>query len=300
VVPEPVTHYAPEVPRAVSDVVARALAKSPADRHQSMRELTLALEGLLPHPPRAAAPAHRDRLRPLKLLGALLFGLALGMTTNFFAPLGSDGTLLVVVTQPPGATIEVDGRPFAQKSPAAIPALSAGAHVVKLQKDGHDAVERRITLADGAREGIDVTLPPRTRQVEIITVPDGASVFLDGALMPGRTPSRIPVDDELHILRVEKLGYDTVSVPLDARPFGPITLRPARQPRGTLFVDSDGLAEVWIDGAFSGFTTPTAGILLAEGEHRVELRRSAGERSNTTKVHLRRGETQRLLLSVPR
>ena len=71
---------------------------------------------------------------------------------------------------------------------------------------------------------------------------------------------------------------------------------PEKQPRGTLLVDANTAAEVWIDGVDTGYTTPTLGIHVALGEHMVEVRDGAGHKA-TSKVNVLQGQTVRLLLS---
>ena len=57
-----------------------------------------------------------------------------------------------------------------------------------------------------------------------------------------------------------------------------LALAPERQPRGTLLVDANTAAEVWIDGIDTGYTTPTLGIHEPLGEHIVEVRDGAGHK----------------------
>jgi hypothetical protein len=76
-----------------------------------------------------------------------------------------------------------------------------------------------------------------------------------------------------------------------------VTLDAERQPRGTLLVDSNGIAEVWIDGAFSGFTTPTVDLRVPIGVHTVEVH-ADGVRSPGRRITVRQGQTIRLLFQL--
>jgi hypothetical protein len=63
-------------------------------------------------------------------------------------------------------------------------------------------------------------------------------------------------------------------------------------------VEARDVAEVWVDGVSTGLTTPTLGFHLAEGDHVIELHAASGERSAPRKVHVARGQTIRLSLSL--
>src|SRR4029450_8732937 len=60
--PPPIAGIRPEVPQAVSAVVARAMAKDPADRYGACEELLCELESALDMPARVTAPGGRPTL----------------------------------------------------------------------------------------------------------------------------------------------------------------------------------------------------------------------------------------------
>jgi hypothetical protein len=131
-------------------------------------------------------------------------------------------------------------------------------------------------------------------------VPDGAQVLLDQRLVLGETPTTVEVtDDDFHELRIEKTGYETVIkalTPDDKDPVLSFSLQAEKQPRGTLMVDSNTAAELWLDGVNTGYTTPTLGIEVPVGSHTVEVRDGTGHRQSAA-VTVAQGQTVRLLLS---
>src|SRR5262249_31154811 len=141
---------------------------------------------------------------------------------------------------------------------------------------------------------------PRSHTVELVTVPSGATVLLDGTLVAGQTPMSFEVSDgEYHALRVEKAGYETVIrrlKPEDAGELPRLVLEPEKQPRGTLFVESNAPTKVFVDGEDSGFMAPTPGLRVSAGEHAVSLRDGDGRILSERRVHVRRGDTVRLAL----
>ncbi len=204
------------------------------------------------------------------------------------------------MSTPGGASVELDGKPIEETTPTTLRGLQPGPHSVKMRKGKMAVVERQVTLAIGERAVMNVVLPPASHQVEVHSAPEGASVLLDGKLAVGETPTMIEVsDDEFHELVVQKNGFEIAMkalTPDDHDPMLRVSLTPERQPRGTLMVDSNGAAEVWIDGVDSGYTTPTLGIHVSTGMHSVEVRDGSNGKVGS-KVKIEQGQTVRLLLS---
>jgi hypothetical protein len=213
---------------------------------------------------------------------------------------GAAGGAILVVTRPAGATVELDGKKFAEATPTMVPNVGPGSHTVRLNKGKLGVIERQVALTAGEHAVVNVVLPPSSHRVEVRSVPEGATVYLDGRVAVGETPTAIEVtDDEFHELKVEKVGYETATralTPDDHEPVLTLQLPPEKQPRGTLLVDANTAAEVWLDGVDTGYTTPTLGIHVPLGEHVIEVRDGAAHRAQT-KVQVQQGQTIRLLLS---
>jgi hypothetical protein len=212
--------------------------------------------------------------------------------------------LLVVTSQPAGARVSVDGRLLPETTPTALRDLFPGKHEVRIEKTGYAAVERSLSTTEGDRAAIDVALPPETRRVEVQTTPDGASLYVDGHLVPGTTPTTVAlIVDDFHELRAERDGYETLVralKPEDQDPTVMLHLTTERHARGTLIVEAQEVAEVWIDGVPTGLTTPTLGFRVAIGEHTVELRAAAPatEHSVVKKIKVVQGQTLRLSMAI--
>jgi hypothetical protein len=138
--------------------------------------------------------------------------------------------------------------------------------------------------------------------VEVTTAPAGAALWVDGRLSRDVTPTTVALtEDDFHELRVEKMGYETVTraiKPEDHEATVRLELTAERQPRGTLIVEARDVAEVWVDGVSTGLTTPTLGFHVPIGVHVIELRAPSGERSAPRTVHVGRGQTLRLSLAL--
>jgi tRNA A-37 threonylcarbamoyl transferase component Bud32 len=329
---QPLRSRLPDAPAALEGVIACALAKDPAKRYSSMEEMATALTAAMPEPSeatdrameralralpagalsglnrRGAAPPARGR-RALWITGVaavIAIGFGGGFATSRLgkrpgAPPASVGSLYVL-SEPSGALVEVDGKPLAQTTPTMTADLSPGTHSVRIQRVGTAPVTQTVMVRAGERSAIEVTLPPATHRIEVRSVPDGASVLVDGHLVLGETPTTIDVtEDDFHELRVEKNGYETFTralTPDDKEPTLTLTLLPEKNPRGTLMIDANTAVEVWLDGVNTGYTTPTLGIEVPVGTHTVEVHDGAGNKSQLTKVTVQRGQTVRLLLGA--
>ena len=134
------------------------------------------------------------------------------------------------------------------------------------------------------------------------TVPSGALVFLDGKLASSSTPATLTVmSDEFHEIRLEKLGYEPRKVrvtPDDTDSEIEVSLDTETRDIGSLWIDANGAAEVWIDDMYTGYTTPTFGLRVPVGRHTIELRDSTGARSKPAEVVVRRGESMHVTMSL--
>src|SRR4030095_16997810 len=100
---------------------------------------------------------------------------------------------------------------------------------------------------------------------------------------------------------VERGGYETLTysiTPEDRQTELSFTLEPEKESRGTISVESNGAAEVWLDGVYTGFDAPTLGFRVPVGPHNVELRDSSGARSAPARITIGKGETMHLTLSL--
>ena len=307
---EPVRMHAPHVSAELEEVVMRALAKAPADRFQSAAELARALvpavEKRAPRP-RSEVTEVIERPRAprsplwwaLLVMALMLLGAAGGMTV---ARRAQSGRLLIVLSDPPGAEVLVDGKAIGDRTPTALRGLSAGEHTVTLRHASFNEIERVVRLDDNGRQTINAHLLPRAHTIDVSTVPAGATVFVDGALAAGKTPLSVELTDgEYHVVRIEKVGYETVTKKLkpdDTEALPPFALTPESEPRGIVFVDAAGPAAVWIDGQYSGFMTPTPGLIVGAGTHTVQLRDTNGAVLDELRADVRKGETSRVVLEL--
>jgi len=262
-----------------------------------MREM---VDALLRVDRRRTMPRPARRGRVLMVAGAALTLAALAGGAWITSARSVAGrTLLLMSTEPPGATLEVDGQPLPEHSPTAVE-VKPGRHVIRARLDGHSDVEQVTSLQAGQRAAVALALAAQSRTVQVVSVPAGAQVFVDGHLMLGQTPLATSLTaDDFHEIRVEKAGYASLLhavKPEDTAQVLSLQLEPEREERGTLWIDANRAASVFIDGNDTGLVTPTIGVRVTPGKHLVELRDGSGQAAPSVQVELQQGETRHLTL----
>ncbi len=227
-----------DAPPALEQLVARALSKNPEDRPADMGAVLTALqrvaedEGVsgevvpkrsldLPSMPslgpmsrmsstkrRFARMKRRTRRNLFVGVGALaLLGAGAWGGRRFGPPPPPTGPgTLVLATTPAGATLKVDGKELAERSPAVVP-LSPGKHELEAQMPHYVATKMSgVDVAPASSTVLRLPLQRDTYHVSITSEPEGATVQLDGFNI-GTTPLEYDVDPwDQHTLRLERLG----------------------------------------------------------------------------------------------
>ncbi|MDB4970204.1 MAG: Serine/threonine-protein kinase [Myxococcales bacterium] len=314
--PPPLTGVAADV----AQIVSRALAKNPAVRFESMKEMATALHAAeargssaassLDSPTRAfrrpaATSESGKRWATPTLLGIGVMIFALGVVLGALllrkgADVARNG--IIIVSDPAGAVVEVDGKRVEEVTPTAV-ALARGTHRIVLRRQGLGTVERTVEVdGEAHRRLVEVVLPPQSRRIVVKTAPPGATIYVDRTLAAGTTPTTINVvDDDFHEIRAELAGYEILVhalKPEDKDPELMLELTPEKNPTGTVSVDANGAADVWLDGVSTAYVTPTLAFQLPVGAHVIELRGAGGLRSLPVHIMLRRGENLHLTMAL--
>jgi serine/threonine protein kinase len=219
------------------------------------------------------------------LAGAAIAAVALvGLLTFVLRPSEPPAPVegeLVVETDPPGATVVVDGLRMKVKTPGTLRMLALDKDLqLRFEKEGHEPMEKVVRLSRQApTKTISLVLPQaqaRPGAIEIVTEPPGASVVLDGKPQTGATPltlSEVPSGME-HLVRVSLAGHQeeaanvkveagvTASVKLTLKSLTPPEPEPPAAPEPVTVTKKGGkrggaTAEVEIS------STPAADILHA-------------------------------------
>lgn len=208
-------------------------------------------------------------------------------------------SFLLVKSEPPGATVLIDGKelgvtPFQDLVPV-------GARLVEVRLgELYGAVRKRIDLGEeGAK--LSFELPKQYGVLDVRSTPSGAAILIDGEPTGEVTP---------HVFPKRKAGTYTVELKLELHKSvrekvrlsgGATTPLVATLPPnyGDLSVTSQpsGL-EVVLDGTPTGERTPARFERLAVGVHEVELL-GGGERMGLARPRVSLGETVEAHIDVP-
>lgn len=139
---------------------------------------------------------------------ALLVGSVVGVAGLYFFLLNDQGTV-EIRTEPPGASIRVDGVKVSGATTPHTLELQAGEHIIDLRKDGF--VEQNLSLKVGAGErlvldGDTIVLRPLVagpggvRQAWITATPDDATITIDNGARVERGQAKIKVAPDAQVL----------------------------------------------------------------------------------------------------
>jgi eukaryotic-like serine/threonine-protein kinase len=213
---------------------------------------------------------------------------------------------LALESEPPGASIWINGDLRAEVTPATIAQLPTGVPLdVKLTMDGFEQVREQVTLKPEDPAKVHLALKKGSVVVDVKVSPEGVTpVFaLDGKVVAGPKLEGV-TSGVSHKLVVTAPGYteQTVSfsgnaretkhleVALEKEPKHGTTPRPtgatapAPQPAGNGKLNvgaSGGWCNVTVDGAARG-ATPVAGVELPAGTHRLTCTTPEGKTQSAT------------------
>jgi serine/threonine-protein kinase len=205
---------------------------------------------------------------------------------------------IVVESDPPGASIWINGDLQTDATPTTIKSLPLGKPLdIKLTKEGFESDKKSVTLTDKAMKGsVKIKLAKGSVAVDVSVKPDSitkAYLVLDGKKIDALTASEL-ASGEQHKLEVHADGYypyttSFISPPQEKKHFD-VTLNkvvatgntgghvdPTPKGRGKLNISaSGGWCNVSVDGQSKG-PTPIAGIDLASGPHTVTCTPEGGK-----------------------
>jgi len=133
-------------------------------------------------------------------------------------------TAIAVSSDPPGASIEIDGSDTGKVTPAQIP-VSEGQHTVVLRLDGYRQMQARAQVEKGQMYNLPEKLAPLMQQpaeassalrpaipagkgmVDFVTYPPGASIFVEGHQAKAVTPAHSPFPPGNYSIELRLPGY---------------------------------------------------------------------------------------------
>ncbi len=201
-----------------------------------------------------------------------------------------------IATQPPGATVLVDG---VEVGVTPIDAqITAGERQIEARLSGYNAWTNKVIVSAGTPLTLpDVKLALADGRVDIVSNPTEANVSIDGEYR-GRSPLTVKLTPgKTHELTLTKPGYEiaTRSLSIAADSGRKLAIDLVAQ-YGEVQVESTPVgADVWVDGERRA-ATPTT-LTLTGISHDVEIRRT-GFASAQQRVTPRPGFPQKLVFDL--
>ena len=127
--------------------------------------------------------------------------------------------VLKVQTQPPGASITVDGN-FRGGSPATVEVSPDRSHRVVVSRAGYESQERTVRLGRGQQQSLSIALKPRLGRIRVMSRPAGAEVLVNGK-SAGSTPIDLDLPSTEHTLLLRLEGYEAHSRQIIPQPAYP-------------------------------------------------------------------------------
>ncbi len=122
-------------------------------------------------------------------------------------------------------------------------------------------------------EPLNFVLPPVERSVELVSVPAGASVTIDGKKVLGVTPLSIELSDEEHELVISRQGYQSKTLLVERGDLSlpnPIQLIALKLPR-TIPVEAPYREAIRIGGREVGSASTNPSLQLRPGRYKLRL-----------------------------
>ena len=196
---------------------------------------------------------------------------------------------LQIRTEPSGARVTVDGIPRGT-SPITVAELTPGEHAVVLEGD-LGSVRETVVVESGMTASLVVPMGAAAAPANApapgwisVSAPIDVQIFEDGRPIGTNLSDRIMVSAGRHEIEIvnEAVGYRVSrSVQVTA---GKVSAIKLDMPQGTLSLNAQPWAEVWVDGERVG-ETPIGNLSIAIGSHSVLFRHPEfGERHQTALV----------------
>jgi hypothetical protein len=197
-------------------------------------------------------------------------------------------------------TISSFGTGTNQVTPTTITDVAAGNHQVSVALSGYTTpAAQTVTVVGGQTATADFTLQQTVSRgsIAVTPTPAGATLYLDGRSTGFVTPYTLTnVAAGSHQVTVTKTGYtnptaQTLTVTAGQTVSASFTLQSATNTGSITVTSSPAGAEIFLDGADTGYTTPYTLTNVATGTHKVQVQKSGYATTVTKSVTVVAGST---------
>jgi hypothetical protein len=217
--------------------------------------------------------------------------------------LRSDSATLTFESDPPGASVAINGIPRGT-TPCVVDRIPEGEAVIDIRAEGFQDVSQTVKLAAGEAQTLNITLLPKPARLTVTSRPSGARVYVNNERR-GDTPLTLTdLAPGTYRVRVEQDGYDPLARTLDLVRAGDSTEDFGLTSNTGLIqlTTTPADVEVFVAGKTMGKTVAGADDTtnlsnplliggLPVGTHALKLVRK-GWAEKTIEITVQRGETQ--------
>jgi len=216
---------------------------------------------------------------------------------------GGERTLMVWIdSDPPGATVVLDGAKLAAATPIAVerPADKAE-HQLELSLEGFPTLKRTFLFEPGPITLLDETMPGDKGELVVRTRPTNLEVQIDGKVV-GRSPLSIDVAHGARKVQISGPGVEPLITEIDVSPGQKTTIdrtltSAANQSRAKIISDPPG--KLLIEGKDTGMRADGRPIPFEPNKkHRVTLIDESRGTERDLWIQLGEGETKTYLITL--
>lgn len=219
-------------------------------------------------------------------------------------PTGAEIPVLIA-SNPPGATVEVDGEAGTKRTPSVFMVKPGRRMLVAITLDGYERYQETVSVQAGDEQlKVQADLSPKPVEFSVKAKPSNAKILVDGKRYRG--PMSIRPGVQLKVTASAD-GYVSQTKRVEAHVGGGLEVRfdldkvkkikkkepQAKRGKGTLIVTTSGKwGRVTIDGVVQKDTTPVR-VKLSAGSHTVEVAHPPEGKVKTFKVKIEPGQSIR-------
>ena len=198
-----------------------------------------------------------------------------------------------------GARIYLDGTDTGYNTPRTFSGVTVGSHTVRCSMTGYTDASQGVTVTAGQTSAVKVYLTRQalvTGSISVVSVPAGASVWLDGKITGYKTPVTLTgISAGSHTVRCSMTGYtdssQDVTVTAGQTTEVVLNLPVPGAATGSIYITSlPSRALIYLDGKYLGVYSPTTINKVTAGTHTLRLTRY-GYKDYTSSITVTAGTT---------
>ncbi len=169
------------------------------------------------------------------------------------APIAADVGTVMIRTVPDGGTVFVDGTSIGT-APVTVDNLAYGEHEFEVHKDGYEP-SFGLFMVNAPMADVGIPLLPAMGVLSIRSIPDDATIAIDGKMLSEKTPLTYSVNPGVHTIQIAKSGYEMEQMTFSIGPGEEIPVDSVlKGPAGAAITNTDGTIQVGISSEPTGAT----------------------------------------------